>query len=82
MQKTELTENLYKKYLVDNKNADATNSLPLMATLYGLDLEILNGFLKTKRNDDVQNYLKLAEFDNELNQKGLFKRITTKLATK
>lgn len=79
MQKTELTENLYKKYLVDNKNADATNSLPLMATLYGLDLEILNAFLKNKKNDDVTNYMRLAEVDQQLNNRNLFRKITTKV---
>lgn len=79
MQKTELVENLYKKYLVDNKNADATNSLPLMATLYGLDLEILNAFLKNKKNDDVTNYMRLAEVDQQLNNRNLFRKITTKV---
>lgn len=79
LQKQELAENFYQKYITSKSAKAAT---PMLAYLYGLDLEILNGFLKTKRNDDVQNYLKLAEFDNELNQKGLFKRVTTKLATK
>jgi len=77
LQKTELAENFYSKYI---KSPDAATAAPLIAFLYGLDLEILNGFLKNKKDSDVQSYMRLAEFDKVLNDKGLFKRVTTKLS--
>lgn len=77
MQKTELAENLFSKYITA---PTANDALVLLSFLYGLDLEILNAFLKNKKESDLDNYLKLAEFDNVLNKKGLFKRITTKIA--
>ena len=76
IQKTELAENLFTKYINQSKAADA---LPLLAYLYALDLEILNAFLKNKKNSDVDNYRKLATLDGELNNKNLFKKITTKI---
>lgn len=77
LQKSELAENFYQKYITAK---DAKAAAPMLGYLYGLDLEILNGFLKSKRNDDIQNYLNLAKFDDELNDKGLFRRVVTKLA--
>ena len=76
MQKTELAENMFTKYI---NTADAAAALPLIAFLYGLDLEILNGFLKSKKESDETGYKRLAEFDATLNNKGLFRRVTTKL---
>lgn len=76
MQKTELAENMFAKY-ISAKDADA--ALPLIAFLYGLDLEILNGFLKSKKETDEVNYKRLAQFDGILNDKGLFRRVTTKI---
>ena len=76
VQKTELAENMFKKYMKKDKYEDA---LPLMAYLYALDLEILNGFLKTKKESDFEDYMKLSEFDGKLNNKGLFKKIVTKI---
>lgn len=76
MQKTELAENLFSKYIKEDKAKDA---MPLMAYLYGVELEILNSFLKKKKEGDAEEYKKLAEFDNDLNQKGLFKKILTKV---
>lgn len=76
MQKTELAENFYAKYIT---SADATAATPMLAYLYGLDLEILNAFLKNKKDVDSTNYMKLAQFDDAVNKKGLFKRITTKV---
>lgn len=74
MQKTELAENMFTKYIGAE---DANAALPLIAFLYGLDLEILNGFLKSKKETDESNYKRLAEFDGTLNNKGLFRRVTT-----
>lgn len=79
LQKQELAENFFAKYITSTTAKDA---IPMLAFLYGLDLEILNAFLKTKRADDITNYLKLAEFDGELNKKALFLKITTHLAIK
>ena len=76
MQKTELAENMFTKYI---GAADSAAALPLIAFLYGLDLEILNGFLKSKKETDEANYKRLAEFDATLNNKGLFRRVTNKL---
>ena len=76
MQKTELAENFYAKYI---SSPTATDAIPMFAYLYGLDLEILNAFLKNKKDTDATNYMKLAQFDDVLNKKGLFKRITTKI---
>ena len=76
MQKTELAENFFTKYI---SAANATDALPMMAYLYGLDLEILNAFLKNKKEADATNYMKLAAFDDTLNKKGLFKRVTAKI---
>lgn len=76
MQKTELAENMFAKYI---SAKDANAALPLIAFLYGLDLEILNGFLKNKKESDEANYKRLAEFDGTLNNKGLFRRVTTRI---
>ena len=76
MQKTELAENMFAKYIGAK---DANAALPLIAFLYGLDLEILNGFLKNKKEADEPNYKRLAEFDGTLNNKGLFRRVTTRI---
>lgn len=77
IQKSELAEQFYKKYVqVDN----AQDALPLVAFLAGLELETLNGFLKSKKESDFENYMKLAKFDGVLNNKNLFKTVTTKLA--
>ena len=79
MQKTELLENLYRKYLVDAKSPDGLSAMPLMATLYASDLEILNAFLKNKKNDDAKNYTTLAKLDSALNNSNLFRKIVTKI---
>ena len=76
MQKTELAENMFTKYIGAK---DANAALPLIAFLYGLDLEILNGFLKSKKETDEANYKHLAAFDGTLNNKGLFRKVTTRI---
>ena len=76
MQKTELAENMFAKYI---SAKDANAALPLIAFLYGLDLEILNGFLKNKKESDEANYKRLADFDGTLNNKGLFRRVTARI---
>lgn len=80
IQQTELIENLFKKYIVDSKSKDPMDAMPLMATLYGTNLEILNAFLKNKKTDDSKNYMALADIDASLNNRNLFRKITTKVS--
>lgn len=77
IQKTELAENLFTKYIGKDTPEEA---LPLLAYLYAIDLEVLAAFLKDKKEADTTTYMKLAALDATLNNKGLFKKITTKLS--
>ena len=76
IQKQELAEQFYDKYI---KVETAQQAYPLIAYLAALDIEILAGFLSTKKGADVQNYLKLAQFDGELTNKSLFTSIVSKV---
>lgn len=76
IQKQELAEQFYAKYLDDK----VTDKLPLIVYLDSLELETLNGFLKSKKDADSSNYAKLAAADKELNNKNLFRKITSKVA--
>ena len=78
IQKQELAEQFYSKYLDDK----VTDKLPLIVYLDAVELETLNGFLKSKKDADSANYSKLAKIDGELNNKNLFRKITTKAASK
>lgn len=75
IQKQELATQFYDKYI---QFETAEEARPLLAMLYSLDIEILNGFLKSKSSADTTNYNKLAKFDGEINNKALFKRIIAK----
>ena len=77
IQKQELAEQFYDKYI---KVETAKEAYPLITYLAALDIEILAGFLTTKKGADVQNYLKLAKFDGELTNKSLFTSIVSKVA--
>ena len=75
IQKQELIEQFYEKYMkVDN----AADALPLIVLLSSVELETLSSFLKTKKDTDIETYLKLAKFDGELNGKNLFLSITSR----
>jgi hypothetical protein len=77
IQQSQLAELLYAKYIIaDNK---AIDTMPAIAFFYALPIEGLASLLKSKRNTDQATYLKLAEFDNELNGKKLFTKITAKV---
>jgi hypothetical protein len=69
IQQTELAHQLKEKYI--NKE----DMLPYVAFLYALPLEVLTGILKSFKNEDFDNYMKLAEYDDKVNNKELFKRI-------
>lgn len=73
IQKSEMAKNFFAKYIKHDKAADA---YPLLAYLYGLELELRAAFLKNTRQESVENYTKLAKFDKELNNKKLFLSIT------
>lgn len=71
IQKTEMAHQFKSKYI---KKKDM---LPFLVYLYSLEMEIVVGFLKGFRKDDINGYKKLVEFDTLLNNKELFKRIIT-----
>lgn len=71
IQKIELCNKFSVKYKTTK------DILPFLAFLYSLQVETCISFLKSYKNDDPDGYKKLAEFDNELNDKKLFKRIVT-----
>jgi len=78
IQKTQLAENLYAKYIVPN-TTDAIAAMPAIAFLYAVDIEVLASFLKQQRGSDHDAYMRLAAFDNTLNKKALFTKLTTKV---
>lgn len=82
IQKSQLADVLYEKYVKNNESTDALTSMPLIAFLYALEIENLTFFLKPLKDSDHTNYMKLANFDKDLNNKGLFTRITTKVVNK
>lgn len=69
IQKTEMAHKLKDKY--NNKK----DMLPYLAFLYSLEVELVVSFLKKVRADDPKHYTKLVKFDNDVNNKELFKRI-------
>jgi hypothetical protein len=53
IQKNQLAEVLYDKYLVNN-NGDAMSAMTLMAFLYALEIENLATFLKARKDAETQ----------------------------
>lgn len=78
IQKTELAEQLWSKYV----KKSATEALPLVSYLYALENEELNGFLVSKKKDDMKSYMSLSKLDGELNNKQLFRKLVAKIDTK
>ena len=72
LQKSEMASKFMDKYIDKSKAADA---YPLMAYLYGLDLELRIAFIKSVKESDAKHYKQLATFDGELNDKQLFKSL-------
>ena len=70
IQKTELAEQLADKYM-STPNKDI---LPFLAYLYSLDVEIAHGFLKMYKANKPEEYRRLADVDDKLNDKKLFKK--------
>jgi hypothetical protein len=75
IQKNYMADQIMKKYI----NKDAKSSTVMMAFLYGLDLEILAGYIKSYQETNPKEYSKLVQIDKELNNKNLFKRIIKEL---
>ena len=67
---TELAEQLADKYM-STPNKDI---LPFLAYLYSLDVEIAHGFLKMYKANKPEEYRRLADVDDKLNDKKLFKK--------
>ena len=80
IQKNQLAEALYEKYIKKGDN-NAEAAMPCVAFLYALEIELLTSFLKARKEADHVDYMKLANFDSELNNKKLYKKITTKLSS-
>lgn len=76
VQKSELAEQFYEKY----KSAENDAKFPLLAFLYGLELELLAWFLKTKKSSDVAGFKALMEYDDTLTGKALVRRVIGKLS--
>jgi len=72
LQKSEMASKFLDAYINKTK---ATDAYPLMAYLYGLDLELRIAFVKSVKESDAKHYKQLATFDGELNDKQLFKSL-------
>ena len=75
IQKKDMADNIVKKYI----DEDPADSLPMVAFLYSLELEISAAFIKGFQETNAQGYSKLVKIDKELNNKNLFKRIIKQL---
>lgn len=83
IQKQELAEQFYSKYASIDATKSPADALPLIAFLEGLDLEILNGFLKSKKDSDVNTYMNVGKLNEALDtdhKKSLFLKIVSKLS--
>ena len=77
IQKSQLADTFYDKYIKGKDKAD--DAMPALAFLYALDIELRASLLKARKGDDTTNYMKMASFDGELNDRKLFRKITTKV---
>jgi hypothetical protein len=68
IQKIELANQLSNKY-------GESDIFYLLCYLYSLEIEICISFLKSLKKNEPDVYKKLAQYDSELNNKNLFKRI-------
>lgn len=77
IQKRQLTETFFEKYI--KANDKAADAMPAIAFFHSLEIEILNSFLKAHKEEDHKDYMKIAQFDEDITgSKGLFLKITTK----
>lgn len=75
MQKTEAIQKNDMAHQMADKFMDEKDILPFLAYLYSLEVEICVAFLKSYRKDEPNKYKKIAQVDQELNNKELFKRV-------
>ena len=83
IQKQELAEQFYSKYASIDVTKSPADALPLIAFLEGLDLEILNGFLKSKKDSDINTYMNVGKLNEALDtdhKKSLFLKIVSNLS--
>lgn len=59
-------------------NFNKASLMPYLAYLYALPIESLAAYIKNLKNDDNELFMKLAAYDGEINNKGLFKRVLGK----
>ena len=76
IQKTELAHSMIEKYI----DLPDEECIPMMALLYALPIETINGLLKALKTDNREQYSKIANIDKALNKKGLFLKIVSKIA--
>lgn len=69
IQKSDMIHQFTAKYM------DQDDIYPVLVYLYSLEVEICVAFLKSYRNDEPKKYKKIAEIDDKVNNKNLFKRI-------
>jgi len=72
LQKSEMAAKFLDKYI---KSKTAADAYPLLAYLYGLDLELRIAYIKSVRENSSSDYKQLAAFDKELNDKRLFRSL-------
>lgn len=75
MQKTEAIQKSDLANQIADKYMKKKDIFPLLTYLYSLEVEICVAFLKSYRQDEPNNYKRIAEIDNKLNNKKLFTRI-------
>lgn len=59
-------------------NFNKASLMPYLVYLYALPIESLAAYIKNLKNDDNELFMKLAAYDGEINNKGLFKRVLGK----
>ena len=75
IQKRDMAKTIVAKFI----DGDASETLPMMAFLYSLELEISAAFIKSYQETNPSEYSKIVKIDKELNNKNLFKRIIKEL---
>ena len=70
IQKIEMAKQFQDKYMTGRKDI-----LPFLAYVYAIDVEIAHGFLKKFKEDEPDQYKRFVMYDDELNDKALFKKL-------
>lgn len=78
IKKADLLEQLYNKY----KDKVTGESLPLLATMYAMETEIIMSFIQDKKKTDDEGFRKVVKFDQEVNGRQLFIRLAKHVGLK